>query len=76
MEAVVILACEGFGEILTSDSVSELRRLKIQRAVFKSPKEMGGERVHALKMKNGDAKGLEVPEDEKAGKEKLKGPRT
>ena len=56
MEAVVILTCDGFGEILTSNPVSELRRLKILRAVFKSPKELGGERIYALKMKNGDAR--------------------
>ena len=56
MKAVVILACDGLGEILTSNPVSELRRLKILRAVFKSPEEMGGERVYALKMKNGDAR--------------------
>ena len=38
---VVILACGGFGEILTSNPVSDLRRLKILRAIFKSPEEMG-----------------------------------
>ena len=56
MESVVILACDGLGEILTSNPISELRRMKILRAVFKSPEEMGGERVYALKMKNGDAR--------------------
>ena len=29
MKAVVILACDGLGEILTSNPVSELRRLKM-----------------------------------------------
>ena len=53
---VVILACDGFGEILTSDPVSDLRRLKILRVIFKSPEEMGGERYYALKFKNGDAR--------------------
>ena len=53
---VVILACSGFGEILTSNPVSDLRRLKILRAIFKSPEEMGGERYYALKFKNGDAR--------------------
>ena len=56
MEAVVILTCDGFSEILTSNPVSELRRLKILRAVFKSTKELGGEQVYALKMKNGDVR--------------------
>ena len=56
MESVVILACDGLGEILTSNPISELRRMKILRAVFKSPEEMGGGRVYAVKMKNGDAR--------------------
>lgn len=61
MEAVVILTCDGFSEILTSNPVSELRRLKILRAVFKSTKELGGEQVYALKMKNGDARDRKSP---------------
>ena len=56
MEMVVILACSGFGEILTSNPVSDLRRLKILRAIFKNPEEMGGEQYYALKFKNGDAR--------------------
>lgn len=53
---VVILACGGFGEIVTSNPVSDLRRLKILRAIFKNPEEMGGEQYYALKFKNGDAR--------------------
>ena len=60
MKAVVILACDGLSEILTSNPVSELRRLKILRAVFKSPEEMGGERVYALKMKRRAMKNCKV----------------
>ena len=56
METVVILACDGFGEILTSNPVSDLRRLKALRVIFKSPGKLGGEQVYALKMKNGDAR--------------------
>ena len=53
---VVILACGGFGEIVTSNPVSDLRRLKILRAIFKNPEEMGGEQLYALKFNNGEAR--------------------
>lgn len=56
MEAVVILVCERFGGIHTSNPVSMLKGVEVLKAIFKSTEEMGDERAYALKMKSGDAR--------------------
>lgn len=56
MDTDAILVCGRIGVIVSDDPLSDLRRLKNLRNIFRGQEKIEGERVYALKMKNGDVR--------------------